>query len=244
MPQDAQEHENEHQHPPHRHDDAVESVGMSPHTHSNHGLIPEGETWDAMYGRREQYFSGAANDALIAEAAELPVGRALDVGCGEGGDAIWLAARDWQVTGVDVSAVALDRARRTAHDAGLTGRISLRGLDLTAEAPAPRAYDLVSVHYVPLPVDDAAAVRGLADAVAVGGTLLFVTHDPDAIARRVREGSTGAPDPRDVHGTASVAALLGADWTIEVHGSRPRSRPEHAERDHPDDVVLRARRLR
>ncbi|GAB3184917.1 class I SAM-dependent methyltransferase [Nesterenkonia halophila] len=232
------------QHPPHLHDDAVESVGKHDHSHASHGVIPEGETWDAMYGSREQYFSGRANDALVAEAAELPVGHALDVGCGEGGDAIWLAERGWRVTGVDVSAVALDRARQAADDAGLAGQISLRRLDLTVEAPTPRAYDLVSVHYVPLPVDDAAAVRALADSVAVGGTLLFVTHDPEAIARRLREGSTRAPDPQDFHGTASVAALLGADWAIEVHSSRPRSRPEHAERDHPDDVALRARRLR
>ncbi|WP_083830317.1 bifunctional 2-polyprenyl-6-hydroxyphenol methylase/3-demethylubiquinol 3-O-methyltransferase UbiG [Nesterenkonia sp. F] len=237
-----------HQHHPrpHVHDDSVESVGKNPHSHSSHGVIPaSAETWDAMYSGREQYFSGGANDALIAEAAGLPTGRALDVGCGEGGDALWLAARGWQVTGVDVSSVALARAAEAAEAVGLAEQVAFEQLDLTTAPPPQKSFDLVSVHYVPLPIGDAEGIRGLAQAVTVGGTLLFVTHDPEAVARRIRaEGHTHAPDPRDFHGTDSVAALLGAAWEIEAHDSRPRSRPEHAERDHPDDVVLRARRLR
>ncbi|MYW72647.1 class I SAM-dependent methyltransferase, partial [Pseudonocardia sp. SID8383] len=64
--------------------------------------------WDAHYDTRPQIWSGDANAALVAEAADLPPGRALDVGCGEGGDAVWLAARGWRVDAVDVSPVAVE----------------------------------------------------------------------------------------------------------------------------------------
>src|SRR5688500_5143736 len=73
-------------------------------------LTPDAGEWDALYGAAERVWSGGPNGALIDEVAELEPGRALDVGCGEGADAVWLARGGWQVTALDVSRVALDRA--------------------------------------------------------------------------------------------------------------------------------------
>ena len=69
--------------------------------------------WDATYLGREAVWSGEPNPQLVAEVADMPLGRALDLGCGEGADAVWLAARGWKVTAIDISQVALNRARRT-----------------------------------------------------------------------------------------------------------------------------------
>lgn len=77
--------------------------------------------WNERYATHgDGLWSGRANGVLVAELAGSPPGRALDVGCGEGADAIWLAAAGWQVTGVDVSDVALERAAAAAGDAGVT----------------------------------------------------------------------------------------------------------------------------
>ncbi|MGH2694704.1 MAG: class I SAM-dependent methyltransferase, partial [Actinomycetota bacterium] len=78
--------------------------------------------WDEMYRSRDQVFSGAPNGVLVTEVADLPPGQALDVGCGEGADALWLARRGWQVTAVDISQIALQRAAATGAD--LTGRVA------------------------------------------------------------------------------------------------------------------------
>ena len=99
------------------------------------------EFWDGLYAGRGQVWSGGPNAQLVDLAADLPAGTALDLGCGEGGDAIWLAERGWAVTAVDVSAVALDRARRAAADRGLT--IAFARVDLSSDFPAG-TYDLVS----------------------------------------------------------------------------------------------------
>jgi 2-polyprenyl-3-methyl-5-hydroxy-6-metoxy-1,4-benzoquinol methylase len=78
------------------------------------------EEWDERYEEHDhRMWSGNVNGTLVIEIAGLPVGRALDVGCGEGGDAIWLASQGWQVTAVDISEVALDRARSAAGAAGV-----------------------------------------------------------------------------------------------------------------------------
>ncbi|AUH42625.1 class I SAM-dependent methyltransferase [Streptomyces sp. CMB-StM0423] len=193
------------------------------------------EHWDAMYRGRDQVFSGNPNAVLVAEAAGLPPGRALDAGCGEGADARWLARRGWQVTAVDVSGVALRRARAT--DAG--GRVTWQRADLLAAPPPAGAYDLVSVHYFPLRRRPGhAALRGLLDAVAPGGTLLFATH---ALAGLARHGEPGF-DPADYYQPGDIAGLLAPDWEILADETRPRTAPPPAGTHHAHDAVLRARR--
>ena len=85
------------------------------------------EFWDERYASRTALWSGHVNAVVMTETARPVPGRALDIGCGEGGDALWLAARGWQVVGVDVSQVALDRAAGHAREAGpeIADRIEL-----------------------------------------------------------------------------------------------------------------------
>jgi SAM-dependent methyltransferase len=213
----------------------------------------EAREWDGFYtgdGDDRPHWSGAPNPALVVEAAGLLPGRALDVGCGEGADAVWLAARGWQVTAIDPSEVALGRARSAADAAGVEVTWVRAGLlDLAGD---DAGFDLVAAHY---PVLRRASADGHGDAttaallrrVAPGGTLLFVHHDLDpahAAERGFEPGDHVMPD--------RLAAALDDGWEVEVLETRPRAAPHvgghdaprDAAHDHPGDVVLRARRRR
>ncbi|MFE2722142.1 class I SAM-dependent methyltransferase [Kitasatospora sp. NPDC059327] len=196
--------------------------------------------WDGRYAERRQLWSGRPNGALVAEVAGLAPGRVLDVGCGEGADALWLAGAGWDVTALDVSGVALERAAGHARATGLTVRWVHAGL---AEAVLPRAsFDLVSAQYPALPrTPGAAAERALLAAVAPGGVLLLVHH----AGMETRRTHDSGFDPADYVWPSMVAALLDDDWEIEVDEQRPRVAPDGgAGAHHTDDLVLRARRLR
>jgi SAM-dependent methyltransferase len=196
--------------------------------------------WDRRYAAQNQLWSGRPNGALVAEVAELTPARVLDVGCGEGADAVWLASRGWNVTALEVSGVALERAAAHAREAGVTVRWVHAGL---AEATLPSAsFDLVSAQYPALlRTPDASAERALLAAVAPGGVLLFV-HHAGMETQRVTDGGF---DPADYVWPQMVAALLDEDWHIELNEQRPRIAPDSgAGAHHTDDVVLRARRLR
>jgi len=142
--------------------------------------------WDARYAGEHRIWSGNPNPVLVREAAQLKPGAALDLGCGEGADAVWLAQQGWQVTGVDISQVALDRAAEHASDAGVADCIDWQRRDLGVSFPTG-SFDLVSAQflhsYFDLPRD--AILRAAAAAVAPGGVLLVVGHagppscDPD-----------------------------------------------------------------
>lgn len=139
--------------------------------------------WDERYGAVGRLWSGNANPQLVAQAAELTPGTALDVGCGEGADAIWLAGRGWTVTAVDVSQVALDRGAQHARDQGgaaLAARITWQQVDAFDWSPPPSAYDLVSAQFMYLP--DRAQLDALFGRLAAGvrpsGHLLVVGHHP------------------------------------------------------------------
>lgn len=195
-------------------------------------------SWDARYvGRGQRMWSGHANGAFVTEVDGLPPGRALDVGCGEGADAIWLAARGWEVVAVDISDVAIDRAATIAEDAGVT--VDWRAVDLTVDTPEPGAYDLVSLQYPALRHDAGDHVmRSIVDAVAPGGTLLVVGHSFDSVDGHHHPHF----DPADYVQPPDVADLLTEGWTVEVHEIRPREMPEGRQGPDVPDVVLRARR--
>jgi SAM-dependent methyltransferase len=203
----------------------------------------EGDTvnvyhWDEMYRSRDQVFSGAPNAVLVAEVAGLRPGQALDVGCGEGADAIWLARRGWRVTAVDISQTALHRAAAAATD--IAGRVAWARADLTGMPPPAGAFDLVSAHYFPLRRQpDHAALRGLLDAVAPGGILLFATHDLADLTPRPEQGF----DPSDYYQPGDIVRLLDHHWTVLVNEIRPRAAPAPAGTHHTHDAVLRAQRL-
>lgn len=137
------------------------------------------EFWDSRYGESERIWSGDPNTVLVREVAALTPGRALDLGCGEGADSIWLAGRGWRVTAVDISGVALARAERhaVAADAGAAGRIDWQRHDLAVSFPTG-TFDLVSAQFLHSPGDmpRERILRSAAAAVAPGGVLLIVGH--------------------------------------------------------------------
>ena len=138
------------------------------------------ETWDARYAESERIWSGRPNQRLVEEVSDLATGRALDVGCGEGADAVWLAERGWSVTAVDVSEVALARVRDHAAERGVADRIETLHHDLMAGGPAPGRYDLVSAFFFQVPPEAFEGFyRGVAELVEPAGTLLIVGHHPD-----------------------------------------------------------------
>lgn len=208
------------------------------------------EYWDDRYSALDDVWSGAANPVLVTETSDLTPGRALDIGCGEGADAIWLAGRGWQVTGVDFSVVALERAAARSRRAGgdpsaavaIAGRIDWQQHDLTRWAPPASRYDLVTAQFMHLPLAPRTVLfRALADAVAPGGTLLIVGHDVSdvhATAHRM-------PDP-DLFFSADevVATLDPARWHINVAEARTRtiSGPDGSPSP-AADAVVRASRL-
>jgi SAM-dependent methyltransferase len=197
--------------------------------------------WDKRYEDQERLWSGQPNGALVVEVAGLTPGRVLDVGCGEGADAVWLARSGWDVTAVEVSGVALTRAADHGRDAGVSVRWMHAGL---AEANLPpRSFDLVSAQYPALlRTPDAVAERALLAAVAPGGLLLLVHH----VGMETHVPHESGIDPADYVWPSMIHALLDADWAVEVNEERPRIIPESGagSAHHVDDLVLRARRLR
>jgi SAM-dependent methyltransferase len=133
--------------------------------------------WEDHYRGHERRWSGKPNPVLVDVVGNSRPGIALDLGCGEGGDAIWLARRGWRVTAVDVSATALDRAAADANTAGVADRIDFRRHDLALTFPAG-AFDLVSAQYLHSPIEfpRVRVLREAAGAVASGGLLLIVDH--------------------------------------------------------------------
>ncbi|MEW1748413.1 class I SAM-dependent methyltransferase [Streptomyces angustmyceticus] len=141
--------------------------------------IPDHAFWDARYTESDRMWSGRPNAPLIRETAGLAPGTALDLGCGEGADAVWLAEHGWHVTAVDISRVALDRAARHAQEtaADAAHRIDWQWCDLASSFPAG-SFDLVSAHFLHSPGDMPRdeILRKAAAAVAPGGVLLVVGH--------------------------------------------------------------------
>ncbi|HEV7167364.1 MAG TPA: methyltransferase domain-containing protein [Micrococcaceae bacterium] len=200
------------------------------------------EFYDRRYGSQAAIWSGKPNPQLVTEIGTLSPGAALDVGCGEGADAIWLAGQGWRVTAVDFSAVALQRAAQRAADNGpaISQRIEWLHRDLSAWSPTEGAFDLVSAQFLQLPRAQRGPIySALAQAVAPGGTLLIVGHDLSDQEQSVRR----PPDSR-LYFTAEelVEGLPDPDdWKILTSTSRPRQAQSADGQPAPvHDVVLRA----
>ncbi|MEF9913538.1 class I SAM-dependent methyltransferase [Streptomyces sp. P5-A9] len=137
----------------------------------------DAEMWDDRYRESDRIWSGNPNVVLVREVEDLKPGRALDLGCGEGADAVWLARTGWQVTATDISRVALERAAVHAADAGVADRVDWQWHDLGVSFPEGE-YDLVSAQFLhsmgDLPREE--ILRRAAGAVAPGGVLLVVGH--------------------------------------------------------------------
>lgn len=164
----------------------------------------------------------AANRTLIDAAASLTPGAALDAGCGDGADALWLAEHGWTVTAVDFAPSALERGRERAAERGFD--IDWRQADLSQWTPPPATYDLVSAHYLHGIAQRGVAFRRLADAVRPGGTLLIVGHHPSSA------DISGGTMPGAVFFTTGdvLAALDGGDWElVTVDDDVPRHTAGH-----------------
>lgn len=144
----------------------------------------EAAQWDAKYAERELVWSAGPNVFVEQYAADLPVGRALDVAGGEGRNALWLADRGWDATVADFSQVALDRAQRIRDERPeKNGSFGVRRVDVLAEPLGDQDHDLVVVAYLQLAeLQRRVALRSAAEAVAPGGHLLVVAHHTDNLA--------------------------------------------------------------
>jgi SAM-dependent methyltransferase len=174
------------------------------------------EFWDERYSSADRLWSGRPNAQLVEQVAGLEPGDALDVGSGEGADAIWLAARGWTVTAVDISAVALERAAAHAAASGdeVAGRITWLHEDLLTWDPGRERFDLVSAQFMQLPSPERENLHArLAAAVRPGGTLLIVGHHADDMHVNV-----GRPEAQRLFASAGqLAATLDPDeWEVVV----------------------------
>jgi len=197
--------------------------------------------WNERYRGQTAIWSGEPNARLVEEASALTPGVALDAGCGEGADAIWLAERGWRVTAVDIASTALDRARAVDVLPAVAERIDWQRGDLVAKPPPAAAFDLVAAHFMQMAPDALATfVGGLAAAVKPAGTLLVVGHHPSDLhttARRPR-------GPGVLYSAEDVVALLDpGEWDIAVCAARPRRASDpNGNSITVHDTVLRAQR--
>lgn len=194
--------------------------------------------WEAFYGEGRGRWSGKPNRSLVDEVSGLTPGTALDLGCGEGGDALWLAEQGWQVTAVDLSPSALARAARNHAAAGIAAdAISWEQRDIGVSLPAGR-FDLVTATFLHSPVElpRTRILRAAADAVSPGGTLLVIGHMPSAAHPHV-----DLPTPDEV---IRDLALPADGWQLRTNAVRE---VQHAFRDEPPttrlDGVVRFERL-
>lgn len=161
------------------------------------------EDWNRRYAEIDSLWSLTPNRFLVAETEDLRPGKALDLACGEGRNAIWLAERGWQVTAVDYSEVAIEKARRRAAEEHV--EVDFHVQDLLAFEPDRRAYDLVVVLYLQIPAAERRQVlAAAAEAVALGGTLLLVGHD----LLNATEGVGGPSDPSVLYTPEDIVAEL------------------------------------
>ncbi len=211
---------------------------MSDEIHAEHR---EGRTdveaerfWEDHYGRHERVWSGRANPVLVDVVELLPPGTALDLGCGEGGDAIWLAGLGWRVTAVDLSVTALDRAAADAATAGVAERIDFQRHDLAVTFPSG-AFDLVSAQYLHSPVEFPRdrVLRAAASAVTHGGLLLIVDH------ASISPGSWAEPEE-----TLAPLGLSPDEWRTERLEAREREATgPNGRRITVTDNIIAVRRL-
>ncbi|WP_407565341.1 SAM-dependent methyltransferase [Streptomyces sp. 184] len=170
--------------------------------------------WDGVYAARGPAAAAPRpNVRLVETVADLPPGDALDLGCGSGGDALWLARRGWRVTAVDISAVAADRVGDLARSLGLGERVSAARHDLGETFPEGR-YDLIAAHYLHTPygLDRSAVLRTAAGRLRPGGRLLVVDHGSTAPWSWNQDPDVRHPPPREV---AAGIGLDPATWAVE-----------------------------
>jgi 2-polyprenyl-3-methyl-5-hydroxy-6-metoxy-1,4-benzoquinol methylase len=209
------------------------------HTEEQAAAMFEPPSWDERYSGQEKLWSGNPNPQLVAVAAGLTPGTALDVGCGEGGDVIWLARRGWTVTGADFSANGLARAARRAEQAGVADRVDWWQVDARTFMAGGRSFDLVTSHYLHPPDGEIVDVtRRLAEAVAPGGHLVVVGHAPSEVFAQL-----GPAHRRAMFAADELLPALPDDFEALVAEQRPRTLIREGVNVDVHDSTLVARRL-
>lgn len=215
---------------------------MTDTSETNTQSLSAAEFWDARYAESDRIWSGDPNSVLVREITGMPPGRALDLGCGEGADAIWLARQGWHVTAVDISRIALERGAERATAAGLADNIDWQRHDLATSFPAG-AFDLVSAQFLHSRGDmpREAILRSAAAAVAEGGVLLVVGHSGHASWEHDPDNKAQLPTPQEV--LASLE-LPEDQWEVQLceEHERQQTGPDGQAGTHTDNVV-RVRRL-
>lgn len=200
--------------------------------------------WEDRYAAAPVW-SGRVNPTLAEVLADLPLGSALDLGCGEGADALWLAQRGWRVTAVDIAPSAIARASAAARAAGLgEERVRYRVVDLAApgdlESAAGGAVDLVTASFLhsPVELDRIAALRRAATLVAPGGHLFILTHAaPPSWASGLEHAGHRFLTPQEDLAALDLDATV---WTVELAELRARAAtaPDGTPAELLDGVVL------
>ena len=193
--------------------------------------------WEDRYSSSQRIWSGNVNLALVQVVSTLAPGRALDLGCGEGGDVVWLAQNGWDATGVDISTTATRRGSDAARAAGIPDdRIHFEAADLSTWTPTD-TYDLVAASFLQSPVElpRAEILRRVAERVAPGGRLLMVAHAamPPWAKNPAHHHTFPTPDEE-------VAALALDGWSVEIAEVRSREAtgPDGQQATLEDTVVL------
>jgi 2-polyprenyl-3-methyl-5-hydroxy-6-metoxy-1,4-benzoquinol methylase len=202
------------------------------------GEMFEPGSWDERYSGTGQIWSGKPNPQLVAEIESLTPGTALDVGCGEGGDVIWLADHGWVVTGADFSAAGLARAAQHAEEAGVGDRVEWWQVDARTFDAGGRVWDLVTTHFLHPPDGGMADVaRRLSRAVAPGGHLLIVGHAPSDMFDHLSENHR-----RAMFRAEELTSVLAHDLELLVVEQRPRTVTRSGQTLDVEDATLLARR--
>ena len=195
------------------------------------------QQWDDRYASTDLVWTAEPNVFVVRELAGLQPGRALDLGAGEGRNAIWLAEHGWQVTAVDFSGVALAKAAQLAEGRGVTG-ITWDAADLRGYQPPPGSFDLVLLAYIHLPpAESDALLHAAATALAPGGTLLVIGHDRDNNAH----GYGGPQEPTVLYQAAEVVAALPGLIIVQAGQERRPVPADDGERT-AIDTLVRAQR--
>ncbi|RLV56247.1 methyltransferase domain-containing protein [Aeromicrobium phragmitis] len=228
-------------------DDAVADRAPEPHTSED--VSPE-DFWETRYAESGPVWSGRVNPTMADVVAELTPGEALELGCGEGGDAVWLAEQGWQVTAVDISPTAVARGAQGAQQRGVADRITWIAHDLASWQPEG-AFDLVTASFfhstVELPRTE--ILQRAAAQIRPGGHLLVVSHvfeNDDDIPpwawRREPAADDHAKEPTLLTPAEEIAelALHPAHWAIVVEEIRRREAvgPDGQTAKVKDGVVL------
>lgn len=197
------------------------------------------EDWNQRYRARELIWTGTANRFVVAEAADLSPGRALDLAAGEGRNAVWLAEQGWNVSAVDFSDVAIEKGKELARVRKVADRVDFQVADLRDYEPRTRGFDLVVLAYLQIPEGELTPIVGrAARAVAPGGTFLLIAHDSANLTH-----GYGGPQSPDVLYTAEwVVAALGGELEIEKAGTVERAVQTDEGTRVAIDCLVRARR--